>query len=164
MVARISCTALATSPTLGRAIEQGAIEPVRGRGDRRQLPVAEMRGEDEGRLAVVAQAIETLDRRRRDLDAAGVAIVEVEVPQAVEMRIFGRDASEVLPHGGEDRFDLGGRLFRIGGGEVGAPGAMLGQEWPDPPHEGRQDVAGAVRVGAPDQAQQQDRETDRRRR
>jgi len=40
--------------------QDGAIEPVRDRAERRDFPVAEMAGENDRRLAVIAQRIEQL--------------------------------------------------------------------------------------------------------
>src|SRR5262249_24263820 len=51
--------------------------------------------------------------------------------------------------------DLGRGFVRVGGREVGAAGAVLGQPWAHPSHEGRRSVGDAIRIGAPDALQQQ---------
>src|SRR6266567_2379611 len=52
------------------AVKHRAVEFI-GRGaDRGQFPVAEVRGEDQGRLAVVLQLLEALDRGRLERNAA----------------------------------------------------------------------------------------------
>src|SRR5215211_4959223 len=139
---------------IGRAKKDRGFEAVSRGGQCRQLPVGEMGGKYERRLAVVAQSPEAIDRLGCNLDAARGGVIEIAVPQAVEMRVLGRQSSEIVPYATQDLLDLGRRFFRKGGGEVGAADAMLGKERPDAAHEGGAAIGDAVRIGAPDRLEQ----------
>ena len=106
---------------------------------RRQLPVGEMRGEDQRRLAVVAQVLEALvDRLRRRRMSPWSGRLGFEDLQAVEMGEFGGDAAEIVPdrRAGCPRSRCG--LFRKGGREIGAADAVLrAASGPSRAHEAR---------------------------
>src|SRR6202171_570217 len=88
------------------------IEPVRDRGERGQLPAAEMAREEQGRLAVIPELIEQFLCPRRELDATwSFGMIGVVVPDVVEMREFGADAAEIIPDARENGLDLFRRLF-----------------------------------------------------
>jgi hypothetical protein len=76
-------------------------------------------GEDDRRLAVVAQVIENLLGPRAELDAARlVRMIDVVVPDVIEMGELGADAAEIVPDAGQmvsisfRRF-LGNAAFRF---------------------------------------------------
>jgi len=87
-----------------------------------------MRGEDERRLAVQAQAVEAFVRGLIVVDVPGawrrVGVIGLE---AVEVGELGGHAAEIVPHAAQDFLDLGGGFFRKGGGEIGAADAVLRQ-------------------------------------
>jgi hypothetical protein len=82
---------------------------------------------DQRRLAVVPDLVEQFDGPFRQFDTAVFRMVAIVVPDVVEMGEFGADAAEIVPHAGEDRFDLLGRFFREGGLEILAADAVLAQ-------------------------------------
>ena len=74
------------------------------------------------------------------------------------MSEFGADPAEIVPDAGEDGLDLLGRLFREGGGQVGAADPLLAQFWPDQPGDPGEQVRGLVRIevaGGPQEANSQ---------
>ena len=86
---------------------------MRDRAERRDLPIAEMAGEDDRRLAVVAQVIENLLGPRAELDAARfVRMIDVVVPDVIEMGELGADAAEIVPDAGQNGFDLFAAISR----------------------------------------------------
>ena len=56
------------------------------------------------------------------------------------------DATEIVPYAGKDLVDLGGGLFREGGGEIGASDAMLRQERAELAHKSAGEIRGAAAV------------------
>src|SRR3989442_959579 len=68
-----------------RSVDDGRGQSVGRRGERRQLPTAEMRGKDQCRLAVVAQPLVQFDRSGSELDAAYIRTGEIVLPQPVEV-------------------------------------------------------------------------------
>ena len=80
-----------------RAVLSGS----KARAVRRDFPIAEMAGKDDRRLAVVAQLVENLLGPRAELDAARfVRMIDVVVPDVVEMGELGADAAEIIPYAG----------------------------------------------------------------
>ena len=61
-------------------------------GEGGQLPIREMRGEDQRRLAVIAQAVEQVFIVGND--TARVRASRIVVPKAAEMHVFARDAAQ----------------------------------------------------------------------
>src|SRR5208282_4721674 len=82
------------------------------RSNRQDLPIPDMRGEEDSRLAVVAQAIEMFCVDHFD------AVAGRTKPYITEMRIFTEDAAEVLPHIRQYFTDFGRRFFGEGVAEV----------------------------------------------
>ena len=54
-------------------------------------------------------------------------MIEVVIPDVVEMGEFGADAAEIVPDAGQDFLDLFGRFFREGGLEILAADAVFAQ-------------------------------------
>ena len=105
-----------------------------------------MGGEQQRRPAAVAQLPVA-----RDIVGVIGDIGEVERiagGEAVEMGELDGDASEIVPHAREDRFDLRRRFFRKRGGEIGPSGLVLGQPRTEPAHQRAHRVAGADAVEA----------------
>ncbi len=128
LTARIFSMARSAASMFGRRNRIVASSPCAAAaiGDSSQLP--RWRGKEQCRLAVVAQFVEQLLAARRELDAAWlVGIPGIMIPDAVDMREFGPDASEVVPDAGQDLLDLLRRLFGEGGREVLATDAILAQ-------------------------------------
>ena len=107
-----------------------------------------MRAEHQHRAAPLAQPPAALDRRVVDDDAAlPLRVVEIEVPDAVELHVFRADPREIVPHAGQHPLDLGRRFFGIGDRELRLRGPMPAQQpRADPPHQPGGDI------GAPSQA------------
>ena len=116
---------------VGPAIQHRRIHPVRGPGQRRKFPIAEMAGKNQRGLAVVFQPREQFVRARRDLDAAFLGMRRIVIPDVIDMGELGADAAEIVPDAGQDRLDLLGRFFREGGRQVSAADALLAQQRAD---------------------------------
>src|SRR5262245_8730541 len=147
---------------IGPAIEHRGVEPILARDQGGKLPVAEMGGEDQRRLAVVAQLPKPVVDRDGVEDVAHVVGVGLEHLQAVDVGEFGRHASEIVPHPVEDSLDLGRGLLRKGSGEVGASDAVLLEPRAEPAHDAAGEVGHARAAGGADQAQRADRELPER--
>ena len=112
-------------------IQHGAVDAVGRGGYRRQLPIGEMGGKDQRRLAVMCQPHEALDISRvNSIAARPLRVVRVEIPQPVEMGEFGAHAAEIVPDAAQDRVDLGGGFFRESGGKIVAADRFSGSSGP----------------------------------
>ena len=67
-----------------------------------------MGGKDQSWFAVFRQGAEALDISRVDLDAPAFGMLEVEIPQPVEIGELRADAAEIVPDAAQDRFDFRG--------------------------------------------------------
>ncbi len=54
-------------------------------------------------------------------------MLDVVVPDVIEMGEFGADAAEIVPDAGQNGLDLLGRFFGKGRREILAPDAVLAQ-------------------------------------
>ena len=54
-------------------------------------------------------------------------MIAIVIPDVVEMGELGADTAEIVPHAGENRFDLLGRFLREGGLQILAADAVLAQ-------------------------------------
>src|SRR5262245_29116096 len=154
---------IAHGADIGPAVEHRGVEPILARDQGGELPVAEMGGEDQRRLSIVAQLAKSIVDRDGVEDVAQVVGVGLEHLQAVDMGEFGRHASEIVPHPVEDGLDLGFGLFGEGGGEIGAAEAMLLEPRAEPAHDAAGEVGHVRAAGGADQAQRADRELPERR-
>src|SRR5882757_1389453 len=116
------------------------------RGQRGQFPVAEVACENQRRFAVEPQLREQFVRALLDFDAAVFWMGGVVLPDVIEMREFGADAAEIVPYAGEDGFDLLGRFFRKGRGEIGAADLVLAQPPANEARDASEKVRGLDRV------------------
>jgi len=99
------------------------------------------------RLAVVPEGVKDLLGPRAELDAARfLRIIDVVVPDVVEMGELGADAAEIVPDAGEDGFDLLGRFFREGGLEILAADPVLAQPAADEARDAAEENRGLVRI------------------
>ena len=129
------------------------------RAERRDLPIAEMAGEDDRRLAVVAQGVEDLLGPRAELDAARlIRMIDVVVPDVIEMGELGADAAEIVPDAGQNGFDLFRRFLREGSLQVLAPDAVLAQSSSDEAGDAAEEIGCFVRIEIARGAQQRDRQ------
>ena len=72
--------------------------------------------------------IENLLGPRAELDAARfVRMIDVVVPDVIEMGELGADAAEIVPDAGQNGFDLFRRFLGKGCLEILAPDAVLAQ-------------------------------------
>ena len=111
------------------------------------------------RLAVVAQLVENLLGPRAELDAARfVRMIDVVVPDVIEMGELGADAAEIVPDAGQNGFDLFRRFLGEGGLEIFAPDAVLAQPSPDEAGDAAEEIRGLVRIEIARGAQQRDRQ------
>ena len=123
------------------------------------FPIAEMAREDDCRLAVIPEGIEDLLGARAELDAARLfRIIDVVVPDVVEMGELGADAAEIVPDAGQDGFDFLGRFFREGRLEILAADAVLAQPAADEARHAAEENRGLVRIEIARGAQQRDRQ------
>jgi hypothetical protein len=132
------------------------IESMRHGRERGQLPVAEVAGEDQRRLAVAPQLLIQLGATRVERDAAVLRAGGIVIPQLVEMSELGTDPSEIIPDPGQDGLDFRRRLFRKRGGEIGAADAVFAQFWADPARDAAEAVGGSGRIEVARGAQQSD--------
>src|SRR3954452_8182293 len=105
-----------------------------------------MRGEDQRRLAVVADAVEQLDAAAGQFDPTVFRMIAVVIPDMVHMSEFGADAAEIVPHAHQNAFDLFGRFLRKGCTEVGAADAVLAKARTDRLGDAREKVRGLGRI------------------
>ena len=133
------------------------------RDQRRQLPVGEVRGEDQRRLAVAPQLLKAIVSLGRIDDVAFSLRVGMEHLQAVDVGEFGGDTAEIVPDAEQDRFDLGGGFFRKSGGEVGAADPVLLEPRTERAHDAPGEVGHALAVGRANDAQHPDREPSKHR-
>ena len=78
-------------------VEHRGVELVFGRDQRRQFPVGEMGGEDQGGLAVLPQLLKPRISLRRVEDVALALRVGLEDLQAVDVGEFRRHPPEIVP-------------------------------------------------------------------
>src|SRR5439155_21295911 len=119
------------------------------------LPIAEMACEDDRRLAVVAQVIENLLGPCAELDAARfVGMIDVVVPDVIEMSELGADPAEIVPDAGQNGFDLFGRFLGERGVQILAPDAVLAQPSSDEAGDTAEEIGCLVRLEITRGAQQ----------
>jgi hypothetical protein len=140
------------------AIEHRRVDAVGMSADRGELPVRQMCGEDQRRLAVVAQPERNRLGRVGIHHAAWALARRIVIPQSVDMGELGADPAEIVPDAAEDRLDLGGRFLRKRGGEIGAADAVLRQPRPDAAHHLACEIRHGADIDQPDAAQQLHRE------
>ena len=87
-----------------------------------------MGGEDQCRFAVLRQGAEALDIFRIDLDASAFGMLDVEIPQPVEVGELRADAAEIVPDAAQDRFYFCGCFFGERGREIGAADLVFRQQ------------------------------------
>src|SRR5687768_189301 len=95
-----------------------------------------MRGEDQCRLAVLAQPNEAIDRFWRELDLIHFPGTGVyDVPQPVKMHELCAETAKIVPDTAEDTLDLTRRPSRESGFQIGAANAVFRQPGTDAPQE-----------------------------
>ena len=77
---------------------------------------------------------------------------------AVEVRVLGRDPSEIVPHARKDCSDLGRRLIGKCRRKISAPDAMLGEPRPHDPHKPTQKICHALAIDAAQNPEPPDRD------
>jgi hypothetical protein len=104
-----------------------------------------------------SSAHEALQAAGRELDAAGLGPVRVEVPEIAEMDVFAGGAAEVLPGFAQDARALGRGLLREGGVDVLPRDAVRGGQRAEGARGRGADVRRAV---GPERADQAERAAD----
>jgi hypothetical protein len=95
-----------------------------------------MRGEDQRRLTVVAQAHEAFDGFWGEFDLIHLPGPGVyDMPQPVEVHELGADAAQIVPDTAEHSLDFIGRPFGVSGLQVGAASAVFRQPGADAPQQ-----------------------------
>ena len=123
------------------------------------FPIAEMAREDDRRLAVIPELIEDLIGARAELDPAGFfRMIDVVIPDVIEMGELGADAAEIVPNAGENLLDLLRRFLGEGGLQILAADAVLAQSAADEQRGAAEEVGGLVGIEQACGAQQRDRE------
>ena len=95
---------------------------------------------------------------RRDFDAALLGMIDVIVPDVVEMGELGADAAEIVPDAGQDFLDFLGRFFREGGCQIFAADPVFAQPRTDEARDAAEPVRGLDRVEQAGGAQHADRQ------
>ena len=105
------------------------------------------------------RCIENLLGPRAELDAARlVRMIDVVVPDVIEMGELGADAAEIVPDAGQNGFDLFRRFLGEGGLEIFAADAVLAQPAADEAGDAAEEIGGLVRIEIARGAQQRDRQ------
>ena len=164
LTARMSCTARSTAAMFGRRNSTAEFEPVGGRGQRRQFPVAEMGREDQRALAVLDQLVEHRDRRVGQLDAAAFADAPHRSPRpgrdARTRRRSGRDC----PRPSIRIASISSSVFSgKGRAQVGAADPVLAQQRADHARSARAEIRRLLRIEPPHAAQRRRRRPRRAR-
>ncbi len=140
---------------VGHPVDHGRRQTVGGRGNGRQLPVRQMRGKAQRRLAVGPQPVE--QRHTVGLDASGIGMVEIKVPDARHVHILAGDPAEIVPCLAQRRLDPGAVLVGEGGTQVVLADPVRRQPWPDAPSHRAAEVRRAIGISP---AQQPDHPLD----
>ena len=91
-------------------------------------------------------------------------MVDIEIPQVVEMRELAADPAEIFPHIRQDGFDFSRRLFGERRSEIVAANPVFRPPWAESAHQPPAQMRGAVGVEQPHAAQQgNDQDAARRR-
>jgi hypothetical protein len=93
---------------VGGAVDLGDRDPVLDTGKHADLPVGDMAGEEDHPPAGRDRSIHVFEAVRLDSPAP------LEDADFQQMRVFGRNAAEIVPHAGDDARDLGLRKFGKG--------------------------------------------------
>jgi hypothetical protein len=113
-----------------------------------------MCGEQQGRLAIRPQGLEAYGDLGRYLDSAGRRVCLVEVPDPLQVDIFGGGAAEVIPGFPRDPLMLGRRQFGECVADVVERDAVRLHQRPEAPRDGRPQPARPVRTERPHQREQ----------
>src|SRR5579885_3865028 len=105
-----------------------------------------MGGEDQSRLLVICDLYVAVDLLAgNDNSADPVGIGGVPVPDAVELRELGAEATEVVPYAAQNGLDFSGGFFRKSANKIGAADFVLWQERTKPTHERACDIGECIR-------------------
>src|SRR6266480_8034524 len=99
---------------------------------------------------------------RLDLDAAILGARGIVLPDMIEMREFGADATEIVPDACENGLDLCRRFLRKCGGEIGATYLLLPHHGPDRAGDPAEQVGGLDRIEIAGDTQYSDRQRTHR--
>src|SRR5580704_17638730 len=86
---------------------------------------------DQRRLAVEPQLRKQFVGPRIDLDPAILGARGIVLPDMIEVREFGANATEIVPDACENGLDLCWRFLRKCGGQIGATDLLLPHQGPD---------------------------------
>ena len=131
------------------------------RRQRRNFPIGEVRGEDKIGLLAVAEHFQPRVSRviDRDIRVAGsLRAGRVVDDEAVDMGELGRDASEVVPHAGENLLDLLGGFLRKRGAQIFAPDLVLGKPRAHDAHHAAKHVRHALAIDSAQHCERADRD------
>ena len=128
-----------------------------GAGDRQQLEIAEMGGEEDMRPLLRGDLQEAF--LADDLDAPGLAIVRIEVEQRVEENVLGGESRHVVPHVERDLFDLLVVLLGKGMAQIVDGGAVAPEQGTDAARDAGGEIQRLVGRQPPEQPQGHHRET-----
>ena len=85
-------------------------------------------------------------------------MIQVVVPDVIEVGELGADAAEIVPDAGQNGFDLFRRFFREGGLEILAADPVLTQPAADEAGSAAEQIGGLDRIEIARGAQQRDRQ------
>src|SRR5258708_32275397 len=116
----------------GPAMQNRGVQAVRGSSASGKFPVGEMGCKDQRRFAVESKLRKQFVGARPDFDPAILGARGIVLPDMIEVREFGADATEIVPDACENGLDLGRRFLRKCGGQIGATELFLPQPGPEP--------------------------------
>src|SRR5262245_45715807 len=132
----------------GRTEQHGRLDAEARGGERRQLPVGEMRREC-GRRPRRTQDV--LDAAPRFRIAQNTGLLRIDDVDPVEMGELRADAAEIVPHPSKNCLDLLRRLLGKRGHEIGAADLVFRKEGADATHEPTGHVGKANTIAAPNE-------------
>ena len=138
---------------VGGAIDHAEPQAPLRHGQRRELPVADMRGEEDSRPVVIAQAVDVLGAGDRE----PLILVDTD---PVQPRKFRPDPPEIVPNALYHVGDLALRLFGIDAAEIAVGRSRLPPAGPD---EAGDEAAGGGGEIEGEDGQQPIGQSDRRR-
>src|SRR5437879_5338931 len=101
---------------------------------------------DQCRFAVEPQLRKQFVGARLDLDPAILGARGIVLPDMIEMREFGADATEIVPDACENGLDLCRRFLRKCSGQIGATDPLLPHHWPDRAGDPAEQIGGLDRI------------------
>src|SRR6266699_6487612 len=117
---------------------------------------------DQRRFAVESQLRKQFVGARPDFDPAILGARGIVLPDMIEVREFGANATEIVPDACENDLDLCRRFLRKCGGQIGAADLLLPHQGPDRAGDPAEQVGGLDRIEIAGATQYSDRQRTHR--